>query len=134
MVTAQQWYSLCTQMGGSMNAARTWNMLRYLLDETKSKTFRNLAKFLHQYEGDHDELMQALQDRYIGEKVPIEDPPYTGAENQSIDAPFTEAETRQAMAQLRTRSAPGPDGVTNKMLRNVDDGSVTALTAYFNKC
>lgn len=38
------------------------------------------------------------------------------------------------MALLRTRSAPGPDEVTNKMLRNLDDDSVTALTAYFNKC
>lgn len=136
VVTAEQWFSMCTEMDGSMNAARTWNILRHLLDETKSKTFQQqeLAKLLHQYEGDHAELLQALQARYIGEKVPIEDPPYTGAENPSIDAPFTEAETRQAMAQLRTRSAPGTDGVTNKMLRNLDDGSVTALTAYFNKC
>lgn len=54
IVTAQQWYSLCTQMDGSMNAARTWNILRHLLDDTKSKTFQKqeLAKLLHQYEGE----------------------------------------------------------------------------------
>lgn len=36
--------------------------------------------------------------------------------------------------QLRTKSAPGPDGITNKILRNLNDESVTIITKYMNEC
>ncbi|KAM7296455.1 hypothetical protein ISCGN_021613 [Ixodes scapularis] len=38
------------------------------------------------------------------------------------------------MQDLNRRSASGPDRVSNKALRNLNDAAVTALTAYFNKC
>lgn len=37
------------------------------------------------------------------------------------------------MQKLNTRSAPGPDGITNKTLRNLDDESITKLTEFINK-
>lgn len=38
------------------------------------------------------------------------------------------------MASLKTTSAPSIDDVSNKLLRNLDDKSVSALTEYYNQC
>lgn len=39
-----------------------------------------------------------------------------------------------ALQNIRTSSAPGKDGITNSMLRNLDDQSIAQITDYFNKC
>lgn len=36
--------------------------------------------------------------------------------------------------KLNTRSAAGADLVTNKMLKNLDDLSIEAITQYYNEC
>lgn len=41
---------------------------------------------------------------------------------------------RTALYDLNSRSAPGPDRVTNRTLRNLDDQSIEALTDYYNEC
>lgn len=41
---------------------------------------------------------------------------------------------RHALASLNTTSAPGIDNVNNKLLRNLDDKSISALTEYYNHC
>lgn len=51
-----------------------------------------------------------------------------------MDRPITVGEVRGAIQDLRTRSSPGPVGITNKMLQNLDDSSVEALTRYMNAC
>lgn len=45
-----------------------------------------------------------------------------------------EAEVRAEIARLRTKSAQGPDGINNKMLRNLDDKSIAAPTKYISDC
>lgn len=57
-----------------------------------------------------------------------------GNDNALLDQPNTVSEVRGAILALRTRSAPGPDGITNKILRNLDDESVEAVTRYMNVC
>ncbi|KAL1469681.1 hypothetical protein MTO96_040925 [Rhipicephalus appendiculatus] len=52
-------------------------------------------------------------------------PPTTeGGANPELDAEFGSEEIRQAMHDLNGRSAPGPDKITNKGLRILDDRSV----------
>ncbi|KAG0422985.1 hypothetical protein HPB47_001219 [Ixodes persulcatus] len=55
---------------------------------------------------------------------------YDGAPNEELDAPITEAEVRAEILGLKTKSAPGPDEITNKILRNLDNDSISALTEY----
>lgn len=43
-----------------------------------------------------------------------------------IHKPFQEADIRET---LDDRSSQGPDGVTNKVLRNLDDSSIRVTTA-----
>ncbi|KAG0421782.1 hypothetical protein HPB47_002347 [Ixodes persulcatus] len=55
-------------MQGQLGLKRTWLLLRHLLDPTSSKHEQQhrLNKFLHQWPGTEDELLQELQSRYIG--------------------------------------------------------------------
>ncbi|XP_037561082.1 uncharacterized protein LOC119440226 [Dermacentor silvarum] len=77
--------------------------------------------------------MTELRDRYINGGAGGCLPHYSGEENSVLDEDFTVAEVEFALGQLRTTSAAGPDGVTNKMLRNLDFKSVGALTDLMNK-
>ncbi|KAG0425387.1 hypothetical protein HPB47_027445 [Ixodes persulcatus] len=48
-------------------------------------------------------------------------PSLHGTGQRLLDRPITVSEVRGAILALRTRSAPGADGITNKMLRNLDN-------------
>ncbi|KAH7980355.1 hypothetical protein HPB49_015241 [Dermacentor silvarum] len=58
-------------------------------------------------------------------------PHYIGIPNPDLATPITEAEVRHALANLRTTSAPGPDQINNKILRNLDDNSEAAIALAF---
>lgn len=135
-LSRQNWESLCDKMDGNISLARTWSLLRYLLDPDECKTAQrqNLHKIQHKHEGTEQELLDEIRSKYIGdtEKVPLHG--YCGIPNDRLDEPITESEVRAELARLNTNSAPGPDGVSNKLLRNLDDNSITALTAYMQKC
>lgn len=132
----QNWGNKCDQMEGEMNLARTWGMLRHLLDPENSKTQSGirLAKARQAFDGGDDDFMQKLIENYVGETHQTPLPDYDGAHNEALDAPITEAEVRAELVRLRTKSAPGPDGITNKMLRNLDDTSIGYLTEYMQEC
>ncbi|KAG0421412.1 hypothetical protein HPB47_002672 [Ixodes persulcatus] len=135
-LSRQNWHSTCDGMELQMGLARTWNILRYLIDPDKSKTTQkhNLSQILHTYQFTNNDLIKAVRNRYIGNNPKEQLRIYAGASNDTLDHPFTTAEARGAILGLRTNSVPGPDGVTNKMLRNLDDDSIEALTKYMNKC
>ncbi|XP_037526471.1 uncharacterized protein LOC119403622 [Rhipicephalus sanguineus] len=61
---------------------------------------------------------------------PLKD--YEGVENPELDAEFGVEEVRQALHDLNGKSAPGPDKITNKALRNLDDKSIEHLTEFIN--
>lgn len=135
-LTRQNWHSACDGMEAQMGMAKTWRILRCLLDPESSKTMQghNLSKIIHNYPGSDTDLINELKNLYIGNHSKMPLPAYTGDPNPIIDEPITEAEVREAIHGLRTHSAPGPDGVTNKTIRNLDDDSIEALTKYLNKC
>lgn len=45
----QQWHELCNAINGQMHNGKAWNILRQLLDETKTKSHQRdrLAKLIH---------------------------------------------------------------------------------------
>ncbi|XP_037572179.1 uncharacterized protein LOC119454280 [Dermacentor silvarum] len=63
----------------------------------------------------------------------IPHPEYTGTDNTHLDADFSVEEVRRALHELNGRSTPGPDGIPNKLLRNLDEPSVTYLTDTINE-
>lgn len=132
----QTWHNRCDEMDRQMGLAKTWNTLRYLIDPQMSKTTQkqNLSKIIHKFEGSDEELVREIRNRYVGNDPRVKLKDYEGPSNPKLDEPITLTEVRGAIQALRTKSAPGPDGVTNKMLRNLDDDSIEALTRYLNWC
>ncbi|XP_037521346.1 uncharacterized protein LOC119398583 [Rhipicephalus sanguineus] len=52
---------------------------------------------------------------------------------EELDAPFTESEIRVVQHNLNSRSASGPDKLSNRLLRNLDDKAVELLTEEINR-
>lgn len=140
VLTRQQWGQLCGSLNGQMGCKKTWHLLRHLLDpgSSKSAARKQLARIVHQYPGTNEELLEELITRYINtsqkQNSTEQLPEYTGTANEQLDADISESEVCIALHKLRTTSAPGPDGVTNKTLRNLDPKSVGAITEYMNEC
>lgn len=65
--------------------------------------------------------------------APTQFPDYTGCEVPELDQDFTAVEIRQVLFSLNSKSAPGPDGVTKKMLKNLHDESIDFLTERINE-
>lgn len=132
----QQWESTCTNMENQLGFAKTWNLLRYMLDPEESKTAyrRNINRIIHAYEGSEQDILRELTERYVSSAGSEQHPDYRGAVNEDLDSPISESEIRAVLQKLNTKSAPGPDGITNKTLKNLDDKSITKLTNYVNAC
>lgn len=132
----QQWEETCSNMDNQLGLAKTWNLLRYLLhpEETKAVCKQNINKVIHAYGGTEKDFLQEIKEKYISQARPGIHPDYTGVANNELDREISEAEVRAASQKLNTKSAPGPDGITNKILRNLDDESITKLTEYINEC
>ncbi|XP_075732158.1 CRISP/Allergen/PR-1 [Rhipicephalus microplus] len=81
-------------------------------------------------------ITEKLIDKYLAatdDPVPPQFPDYEGRDAPSMDEDFTVAEVKRVLASLNSRSAPGPDGVTNKMLKHLDDDSIEFLTDKINE-
>lgn len=132
---SQRWDNKCDEMEGTMNGAKTWQLLRFLIDPTKSKTVANIeqVKARYNFKGTDKQLIDKLKSMYVAPPATAHYRDYNGPANSELDASITVAEVRAELHGLKRRSAPGPDLVNNKMLANLDDESINALTKYLNQ-
>lgn len=135
---AQQWHAICNEADGQIHTGRTWKLLRHLRDETQSKSYQQhrLSQILHAAikERGEKEVSKQLNEQYLPTTDSVRHPDYEGADNPELDAELEEWEIRRAIRELNCKSAAGPDLVHNKILRNLNNTAVTALTNYYNEC
>ncbi|KAM7308029.1 hypothetical protein ISCGN_011664 [Ixodes scapularis] len=99
------------------------------------KLLRNkLCEIIRRHEGGEADLVEDVRKRYIGDYPRRQLTTYRGEPNALLDEEITEYEVADVIRGLKTKSAPGPDGVTNNMLRNLDTEAVAAVTRFLNKC
>lgn len=132
----QNWGNICDQMDMEIGSAATWRLLRHLLDpeKTKSEARQQLQKLVYKYQGPTKELLTEVRDRYLNCAGVEVLPDYAGSENPDLDSPITVAEVRAEINRLRTKTAAGPDKISNRMLRNLDAGSIGNLATYMQDC
>lgn len=134
----QQWHAVCQEADGQIHKSRTWQLLRHLLDESKTKGTQHhtLARTLHKAKQElgEPEVRRRLNNKYLPSTPPDPLPGYAGADNTRLDEDIEEWEIRAALQSINCRSAAGPDKATNKALRNLNDAGITALTRYYNEC
>ncbi|KAM7314805.1 hypothetical protein ISCGN_004589 [Ixodes scapularis] len=135
-LTRQSWHNICDQMNKTPNTRNTWKLLRHLLDPAggKLQARQQLERIFHQYPGTPEELKREIIGTYIRPGPATTLPSYQGPDNPGLDAPITLAEVRAELNRLKTTSAAGPDRISNKMLRNLDDASIQALTDFLQEC
>lgn len=76
----QKWEETCNDMDNQLGLAKTWNLLRYLLnpEETKTAHRQNINKIIHAYKGTEQDLLKEVAVKYISQAKPIAHPNYTG--------------------------------------------------------
>ncbi|XP_075526691.1 uncharacterized protein LOC142558442 [Dermacentor variabilis] len=141
ILSKQQWDEVCNSVDGQMRNGRNWNLLKHLLDDTNTRSNQQhvMAKLLHTAARikSTEEVLQSLVEKYLpvgprqGTSVAYAD--YLGPPNSELDADISTEEVRRALHELNSKSAPGPDGIINRTLRNLDDHSIEYLTEVINE-
>ncbi|XP_075540084.1 uncharacterized protein LOC142574993 [Dermacentor variabilis] len=132
----QEWQALCDTMNGNMSAGRTWKILRHLLDpaSTRTATRTEMAKLRHKYKDDPEAFAEEIVQTHLARPEGQSHREHCGASNEELDADFSVQEIRTVLQLLKTNSAPGPDRITNKILRNLNDDAIEKLCEYINAC
>ncbi|XP_070377085.1 uncharacterized protein [Dermacentor albipictus] len=101
----------------------------HLLDpaSTKTATRTEMAKLRHKYKDDPEAFAEEIVQTHLARPKRQSHPEYCGAPNEELDADFSVQEIRTVLQLLKTNSAPGPDRITNKILRNLNDDAIEKL-------
>ncbi|XP_072140700.1 uncharacterized protein [Dermacentor andersoni] len=132
----QQWEEKCAKMDGQLTTRCTWQILRYLIDPANTKTthMQGIYKIIQAYGGTEEQFLRDAERLYISQTTPQIYSDNSGESNATLDAELAFAEIQAALVKLNTKSAPGPDRIPNRALRNLDYGSIEKLTKYINEC
>ncbi|KAG0421985.1 hypothetical protein HPB47_002157 [Ixodes persulcatus] len=135
-LTQQNWVQFCTSLKGTLSTAKTWAILRCLIepDKAKSATSRTLQEIAHNFPGNDHYLINALIIRYLGsDSVRPCLLKYEGEPRPAMDAPIMEEEVYAAARASQRNTAPGADKITNAMIRNLSPTHIRDLTEYLNE-
>lgn len=132
----QQWDEVCDAVDVQMRSVAKWNLLKHLLGDKQSKTNQQLTidRLIHNLKNSgltETHIIDELASRYLcTEPASHNDYPPALPENGTdpLSSPFTCAEVREVLYELNGRSAPGPDGISNKLLKNLPDEDIELLT------
>ncbi|XP_070392623.1 uncharacterized protein [Dermacentor albipictus] len=84
-----------------------------------------------------EEVLHSLVEKYLPvgprQETSVAYADYLGPPNSKLDADISTAEVRRALHKLNSKSAPVPDGIINRTLRNLDDHSIEYLTEVINE-
>lgn len=105
-----------------------------LSTKTKVLTSHVITKLLHRETRKENELWDAVRERYVATGP---EPKYASYPHEEtthpLDTDITESEVQSALTNLTRSTTPGKDGIIYKMIKNLDAGSITTLTAYYNE-
>ncbi|XP_075733100.1 uncharacterized protein LOC142775538 [Rhipicephalus microplus] len=105
--------------------ATTKGAQHYMLNKTIHKAVKEMEEA---------EVQRCLDAKYLPVTPTDPLPSYKGATNERLHADIEEWEVRAVLQTINCKSASGPDYVTNKALRNLNDTAIEALTKYYNQC
>ncbi|XP_070386411.1 uncharacterized protein [Dermacentor albipictus] len=132
----QDWDEVCDAMDGNINTGKTWKILKHLLDPSGTTTVAKaeMTKLRHKYKGNIREMGDEIVKLNLERPPAVEHRNYSSSPNEDLDRDFSQQEIKAVLQTIKTKSAPGPDKVTNKMLRNLDDQVMSRMTDYINEC
>lgn len=126
------WEQHCGTFNNKTSVKKLWGTYRTMLGKKKGKnTASNLALKLNITEV---ELAQKLGETFFPQpqqqrKETID----VGESREGQDLPFTREELDYAIKKAKKGTAPGTDGITTAMLKNLPEEAKRALLRYFNE-
>ncbi|XP_072140800.1 uncharacterized protein [Dermacentor andersoni] len=132
----QGWQQFSNALNGTLSTARTWQILKSLMDPSKNKSEsgKSIQRLVHQYTGTDEQLLEEVRVKCYGrDQVESYQEEYQGEENPTMDRPITREEVVEAIRSATKNTAAGADRIKNSLIRNLSDGAIDQLTAYFNK-
>ncbi|KAK8768859.1 hypothetical protein V5799_014676 [Amblyomma americanum] len=132
----QGWQQFSNALNGTLSTARTWQILKSLMDPSKNKSESGKAirRLVHQYTGTDKQLLEEVRVKCYGnDQVECYKEEYQGEENPVMDKPITREEVVDAIRSATRNTAAGADRIRNSLIRNLSDGAIDQLTAYLNK-
>ncbi|XP_072144467.1 uncharacterized protein [Dermacentor andersoni] len=127
------WQHFSDSLNGTLSTARTWHILKALIDPTKTKAENNksIYRLIHQFEGTDEELLDKVRVKCFGDTNPAAyTGDYRGRENPSLDRPITREEVYAAIRSTTRNTATGADKINNALIRNLSDELVAELTDF----
>lgn len=103
-LTRQNWQQFSESLNGTLSTAKTWHILKALLDPTKTKSENNKAihRLVHQFEGPDSELLEQVRVKCFGHDHPAAyTQQYKGKENELLDRPITKEEVYAAIRSVK---------------------------------
>ncbi|KAK8770091.1 hypothetical protein V5799_013445 [Amblyomma americanum] len=131
----QGWQQFSNSLNGTLSTARTWQILKALLDPSKNKSESSKAiqRLTHQYQGTDEQLLEEVQVKCYGkDQVESYKEEYRGEDNPTMDRPITREEVMEAVASATKNTAAGADKIRNSLIRNLNDEAIDQLAKYLN--
>lgn len=100
--------------------------------KSKGASNRDLVRTLNAYSGTKAELLKELEKKYLQTHGGFSPPPYKGNPNPEINKEIHLYDLREAIADSKRDSAPGPDQIADKLIANLDDHTMKILLRQFN--
>lgn len=128
------WYRILDSIRGSLGTARSWRLLRALIDPTKTKSVTDSRKAeLIWLPSDTEHIMDKLARRYLCLERVEETLEYLGREKSELNRPVSVAEFEYELGAMKKGTAPGPDTITAKLPYNLEEGELRKLVNHFNE-
>ncbi|XP_065281367.1 uncharacterized protein [Dermacentor albipictus] len=132
LLCTQQWNEIFNAADGQMHCGKTWNLMRHLLDETKTKSHQRdrLTKIIQRAvkENGETEVIRRIESKYLPVTPTERHPEYGSQANEKLDRDISVEEVRAALLELNSKSAAGPDQMSNRALKNLSDVAIENLT------
>nr|XP_050042881.1 uncharacterized protein LOC126540138 [Dermacentor andersoni] len=131
----QGWQQFTDSLNGALSTARTWQILRGLLDPSKSKreSSNSIQRLIHLFQGTDEQLLEEVRKKCYGTGEPEGyRGEYRGEDNPDIDRPISREEVVEVIRSATKNTAAGADRVRNSLIRNLSDGAIDQLVKYLN--
>ncbi|KAH6941419.1 hypothetical protein HPB50_017925 [Hyalomma asiaticum] len=128
-----QWASTCERLGKIKGMKELWGILRKMLGKTKGPSPLDTLGLRHGTNLHEEEIIKSFFPHACNTAPSRLETPKIVSTDPDLDAPFTLGELHAALKQGRRDSAPGHDGITWKMLRNLSEETESALLEVINK-
>nr|XP_050031219.1 uncharacterized protein LOC126527422 [Dermacentor andersoni] len=131
----QVWQQFTDSLNGTLSTARTWQILRGLLDPSKSKreSSNSIQRLIHLFQGTDEQLLEEVRKKCYGTGEPEGyRGEYRGEDNPDMDRPISREEVVEVIRSATKNTAAGADRVRNSLIRNLSDGAIDQLVRYLN--